>query len=74
MALGWNGRTVATVRGVVHGTIAPEARGAAGFGYDPIFIPKEGDGRTFGEMSDAEKNMISHRARAYQALAKWLTQ
>jgi XTP/dITP diphosphohydrolase len=61
-------------RGTVKGSIADRIRGTNGFGYDPIFIPKEGDGRTFGEMSDAEKNMTSHRARAFQALAEWLTQ
>ena len=61
-------------RGTVEGSISDRIRGTNGFGYDPIFIPKEGDGRTFGEMSDAEKNMISHRARAFQALAEWLTQ
>ena len=61
-------------RGTVEGIIADSIRGRNGFGYDPIFIPKEGDGRTFGEMSDIEKNRISHRARAFQALAEWLTQ
>jgi XTP/dITP diphosphohydrolase len=61
-------------RGTVEGIISDRIRGTNGFGYDPIFIPKEGDGRTFGEMSDAEKNIISHRARAFQALAEWLTQ
>jgi XTP/dITP diphosphohydrolase len=47
-------------------------RGTNGFGYDPIFIPEEGDGRTFGEMTDDEKNAISHRARAFRALGEWL--
>ncbi|MCX6656102.1 MAG: non-canonical purine NTP pyrophosphatase, partial [Candidatus Bathyarchaeota archaeon] len=61
-------------RGVVDGEIAQSIRGTHGFGYDPIFIPSEGDGRTFGEMKDAEKNAISHRARAFRALAEWLTQ
>ncbi|MGA1724234.1 MAG: non-canonical purine NTP pyrophosphatase, partial [Ilumatobacteraceae bacterium] len=40
-----------------------------GFGYDAVFIPVDGDGRTFAEMSDAEKNAISHRGRAFVALA-----
>jgi XTP/dITP diphosphohydrolase len=60
-------------RGVVDGKIAQSIRGTHGFGYDPIFIPSEGDGRTFGE-KNAEKNAISHRARAFRALAEWLTQ
>jgi len=47
--------------GVVEGTIADEARGAAGFGYDPVFVPAEGDGRTFAEMTPDEKHALSHR-------------
>lgn len=54
--------------GVVEGTIALEARGTAGFGYDPVFIPDEGDGRTFAEMSADEKHAVSHRGRAFRAL------
>jgi XTP/dITP diphosphohydrolase len=61
-------------RGSVEGTIAQSIRGTNGFGYDPIFIPDEGNGSTFGEMSGREKNVISHRARAFRALAGWLTQ
>jgi XTP/dITP diphosphohydrolase len=60
-------------RGTVEGIISNRIRGINGFGYDPIFIPKEGDGRTFGEMRDNEKNKISHRARAFQALAECFT-
>ena len=59
-------------RGTVDGEIAHGIRGTNGFGYDPIFIPAEGDGRTFGEMEPEEKNRISHRARAFRALAEWL--
>jgi XTP/dITP diphosphohydrolase len=55
--------------GQVEGTIVPEARGSGGFGYDPVFVPAEGDGRTFAEMSPAEKHGISHRGRAFRALA-----
>ncbi|HEY5889910.1 MAG TPA: non-canonical purine NTP pyrophosphatase, partial [Acidimicrobiia bacterium] len=51
--------------GQIDGTIAECPRGTLGFGYDPVF---EVDGRTFGEMSDGEKNQISHRARALRAL------
>lgn len=46
------------------GRIAHSERGTRGFGYDPLFVPDDGDGKTFGEMSDEEKNKISHRARA----------
>lgn len=56
------------VRGAVEGRIATGPRGDGGFGYDPIMIPTEGDGRTFGEMADAEKHAISHRARAMAAI------
>jgi XTP/dITP diphosphohydrolase len=54
------------VEGVVEGTITEARRGAGGFGYDPVF--SVGD-RTFAEMSHDEKNEISHRALALQALA-----
>ena len=59
-------------RGEVSGTIAREPRGANGFGYDPVFIPEESGGRTFAEMTDEEKNAISHRGRALRAFAKFL--
>lgn len=55
--------------GVVEGTIAPDPRGTAGFGYDPVFVPDEGDGRTFAEMTAAEKHACSHRGRAFRAMA-----
>lgn len=55
------------VEGIVRGTIATEESGSEGFGYDPLFIP-EGYDRTFAEMSAEEKNAISHRGRAVQAL------
>ena len=58
--------------GVVEGMISPEVRGERGFGYDPIFIPADGDGRTFAEMSADEKHAISHRGRAFRALAEEL--
>jgi XTP/dITP diphosphohydrolase len=67
-AAAWpNGREV-VVRGTVEGRIADGPRGTGGFGYDPIVIPVDGDGRTFGEMSPAEKLAISHRTRAFTAL------
>lgn len=66
-----DGREVAT-EGVVEGLIADEARGGAGFGYDPVFIPTDGDGRTFAEMTEREKHAVSHRGRAFRALAALL--
>ena len=60
------------VRGVVEGRVAEAPRGTGGFGYDPIMVPSEGDGRTFAEMSDAEKHVLSHRGRAFRRLAPHL--
>ena len=57
-----------TAEGAVHGRIGYEPKGENGFGYDPVFIPDELDGRTFAEASDDEKNSISHRKRALTAL------
>ena len=58
---------------VTHGTMAGrlirEARGANGFGYDPIFVPAESDGRTSSELPNDEKDAISHRGKALRALA-----
>ncbi len=51
------------------GRSPPDRRGSGGFGYDPVFVPDGGDGRTFAEMSSAEKNTLSHRGRAFRALA-----
>jgi len=55
------------VTGVAHGTLAREPRGVNGFGWDAIFIP-EGDTRTFGEMTPAEKDARSHRRKAWELL------
>ena len=52
------------VGGECAGTIAESERGDSGFGYDSLFIPADGDGRTFAEMSGAEKDAVSHRGRA----------
>lgn len=60
------------VRGVVEGVVAEAPRGTGGFGYDPIMVPVEGDGRTFAEMTEAEKHTLSHRGRAFRALARHL--
>jgi XTP/dITP diphosphohydrolase len=58
--------------GVVDGTIAPAARGSAGFGYDPVFVP-DGTPLTFAEMGP-DKHAISHRGRAFRALGERLAQ
>ena len=59
------GSEILVVDGVVEGTITTERRGDRGFGYDPVFAV--GD-RTYGEMTDTEKNEMSHRAEALRAL------
>ncbi len=56
-------------RGVAEGVILDECRGDNGFGYDPVFAPAGGAGRTFAEMTASEKHAISHRGRAFRALA-----
>jgi XTP/dITP diphosphohydrolase len=62
-----DGREVAA-EGVCDGTIATEERGSRGFGYDAVFVPDDGDGRTFAEMSEDDKHAMSHRGRAFRAL------
>ena len=62
-----------TFTAVCDGTLAPEPRGSGGFGYDPAFLPADrSDGRTMAELSDAEKDAISHRGRAARELLAWL--
>lgn len=63
-----DGRLEVTGEGVVRGRIAAAPRGEHGFGYDSLFEPEELGGRTFGEASAAEKQRMSHRARAFAAL------
>ena len=53
--------------------IAATPAGESGFGYDPVFVPVEGDGRSFAEMAPEEKHAVSHRGRAFRALAARLT-
>jgi XTP/dITP diphosphohydrolase len=57
--------------GSLEGVIAEAPRGTNGFGYDPVFVPA-GEIRTYAELTDAEKNAISHRARAAKALGEML--
>lgn len=54
------------------GTMAAEPRGERGFGYDPVFLPDEHPDRTMAELSDSDKDAISHRGRAARALAAWI--
>ncbi|MDY3118052.1 MAG: RdgB/HAM1 family non-canonical purine NTP pyrophosphatase [Peptoniphilus sp.] len=58
--------SVYTVEGVCPGRIIEEPKGENGFGYDPLFVP-EGYDKTFAEMTDEEKNSVSHRGRALRA-------
>jgi XTP/dITP diphosphohydrolase len=58
--------------GNVFGHIALRPKGTGGFGFDPIFIPAEGDGRTFAQMTVGEKNRFSHRATSFTKLSTWL--
>ena len=75
-------RTVALLRfpdgreviaeGVCEGTIADSEIGERGFGYDPLFIARDGDGRTFAQMTVDEKHELSHRGKAFRALSQLL--
>jgi len=71
VALAISSTRIEVFRGVVEGTITDEPRGSGGFGFDPIFVP-QGHEKTFAEMSTEEKCMISHRARAFEAMARWI--
>lgn len=62
---------IEVAEGTVRGRLGRSARGSGGFGYDPIFVP-DGETRTLAEHTDAEKNAISHRGRAFQLLASRL--
>jgi len=71
LALARNGEVLGVFEGIIEGQIADRPRGARGFGYDPIFVPK-GFQQTFGELGPAEKNQLSHRARALKKLRAFL--
>ncbi len=60
-----------TFEGRCEGALCREPRGGGGFGYDPLFIP-EGFTRTYAELSEMEKDSISHRGRAWAKMAAWL--
>jgi XTP/dITP diphosphohydrolase len=65
------GQIVFETRGIVEGEIAPEPRGTAGFGYDPIFFYPP-YGTTLAEVTQASKLRVAHRGQAFRALAEWL--
>jgi XTP/dITP diphosphohydrolase len=67
LCLAWPDGHCECAQGRVEGLIAPEPQGEYGFGYDPLFVP-DGETRTFGQMLAAEKQALSHRARALAAL------
>ena len=71
MALAYPDGRLVTAEGYMYGSITPDARGERGFGYDPIFVP-DGETRTVAELTDEEKNAISHRANALAELLKKL--
>ena len=73
MVLAQGGKEVANFSGTVEGTIIADARGAKGFGYDPLFVP-EGHTATFAELGDEVKNTLSHRARALTQAVEFLSQ
>ena len=58
--------------GVCEGSIARKKSGCGGFGYDPVFLPDAYPGRTLAEVSEEEKNAVSHRGKAIRAMAEWL--
>ena len=58
--------------GCCEGSIAREKSGCGGFGYDPVFLPDAYPGRTLAEVSEEEKNAVSHRGKAIRAMAEWL--
>ena len=71
LALACKGNVLGAFEGIIEGQIADRPHGSHGFGYDPIFMP-EGFQQTFGELAPAEKNQLSHRARALEKLCTFL--
>ena len=71
LALACKGNVLGAFEGIIEGQIADRPHGSHGFGYDPIFMP-EGFQQTFGELAPAEKNQLSHRARALEKLRTFL--
>ncbi|MGD1923854.1 MAG: non-canonical purine NTP pyrophosphatase [Paracoccaceae bacterium] len=68
LCLAWPDGHEETILGVASGTLTWPPRGDNGFGYDPMFVPDAGDGRTFGEMPHEVKESMSHRTDAFRKL------
>lgn len=71
ISIAFNGEVVGSFRGEVYGTIIDEPRGENGFGYDPLFMP-DGFDKTFAELSQEDKNKISHRANAIEKVIEFV--
>ena len=69
VVVAWPDGRELVVEGACVGRIAEAEAGTGGFGYDPLFVPDEGDGRTFAQMGTEAKHAMSHRGRALRALA-----
>jgi len=70
--IAWEDGSETIAEGIVEGYIAATPSGVGGFGYDSIFVPFSGGGKTFAEMGDKEKNEISHRGEAFRLLKELL--
>jgi XTP/dITP diphosphohydrolase len=70
-AIAWSDGRTMHAEGTCEGTLITQPRGDRGFGYDPVFVP-QGERRTMAELGDEEKDRISHRGRAFRALAELL--
>lgn len=71
LSLSWPGKGDFHFEGIIKGTLTFPPRGKKGFGYDPIFVP-DGESRTFAEMTADEKQLLSHRSRAFKKFELWL--
>jgi XTP/dITP diphosphohydrolase len=71
-AIAWPAGPELHAEGVCEGTLIGDPRGTGGFGYDPAFVP-EGETRTMAELPDQDKDRISHRGKAFRALAEQLS-
>ena len=70
MSLSYLNKKIVCVTGKIEGTIANEPKGLNGFGYDPIFIPKNKN-KTFGEMESSKKYKLDHRFKAFKKIKKF---
>ena len=72
MLIVWPDGNETIAHGVVEGRITENPIGELGLGYDAVFCPNEGRGKTFGEMTNSEKNLISRRGKALRSLSEKL--